>query len=182
MVSAPHPLISDAALTLLYCFCRFLLNILDPSASFDATGQHDVSRSAIAICRVSNALMSSQIKPAKTVGMLVKKSLFWTGLFTAKATPLGTLKGWITEHLNTYLRSDFHWRLSEFFEFLGEEVFVERFFLHTEYSSSYDDIWAASSGDLALFQYALTLAPAFFGLFSAEFDVLRDGSRTLRIV
>jgi hypothetical protein len=77
------------------------------------------------------------------------------------------------------LRSDFHWRLSEFF---GEEVLVERFFLQTEYSSSYDDIWAASSGDVSLFRYALTLAPAFFGLFSAEFDVFNDGSRTLRIV
>jgi hypothetical protein len=189
MVSAPHPLISDAALTLLYCFCRFLCNHLDPSAPFDTTVQHDVSRSAIAICRVCSTLKSGEIKPAKTVGMLIKRSLFWAGLLT-KSGPLGKgkincsiclihlVKGWIIQHLNAHLHSDFHWRLS----FLGEEGLVERFFLHTEFSSSNDDIWAASAVDVSLFQYALTLAPTFCGLFSAQFDVHSDGNRTIRIV
>jgi len=192
MNSARQPKISDGALTLLYCFSQLLLNLQNPSSSPDSTIQPDIGRSAVALGRVCSSLECGDFKPEKTVGLLIKRSLFWAGLFT-RATHLrkGTLRTsqsfvssnvvneWIMQHLKSYFHLGFYWRLPGFAD---EESLVHRFFLQAEFGSSHDDVWSASVDGVSLFDYSLTLAPWFVAFFSIRFDVHSDGSRSIRMI
>ena len=187
MNSPRHPKIFDAAFMILYCFSRLFLDLL--SSSSQDIPQRDISRSIIALCRLCRAVQSADLEPPTTVTLVLKRTLFWAGIFS-RASRLQSSKflisfrlidlvgEWILHHLKVCVRSPPPWRNTSI---VDEEDLVHQFFLQAEFCASYDDLWSLSIGEVSLFDYSLMLAPWFLTLVPVTFDVHADGSRSLRM-